>query len=519
MSSFHRSSLIPERASFIALVLLLLSACSSRPTAVPSSFTEANQPAPIYPDYRDVTIPPNIAPLNFMVQDSLADAYVAQLGDLVCGATADGKMDIDTTAWRTLLTQYRGKTLTVNVYGRRSGSWVHYRPHTLEVAQEPIDSFLSYRLIEPGYELYRQLGLYQRNLTNFHQAVIYENNRSFEDQENHCVNCHNYQNYNTERMVFHVRGNHGGTIVTQGREARKIAIKHDSILAAGVYPTWHPTLPLIVFSSNKTGQVFHMQHSEKIEVIDLASDLVLYDPETNTVSNILRGTDHLETFPCWAPDGRRLYYCSAKAPGHVLDDEAKNLIIQYESLDYDIYSMPFDPETRTFGEPQLEVNASANGLSTSVPRISPDGRYLLFTLGDYGQFHIWHRNSDLWVKDLTKGPDATKTLPDASPALYPLSAANGPDADSYHSWSSNGRWIVFASRRDDGDFSRPYIAYFDQQGQAHRAFLLPQRDPEQNLLLLKSYNVPELTRTAVRVSIEKLNHIVSRTEAEVANYQ
>ena len=102
---------------------------------------------------------------------------------------------------------------------------------------------------------------------------------------------------------------------------------------------------------------------------------------------------------------------------------------------------------------------------------------------------------------------------------YPLVAANSSDADSYHTWSSNGRWIVFSSRRDDGNFTRPYIAYFDQTGQAHRPFMLPQRDPEYNLLLLKSYNVPELTRSAVRVSIEELNHVVRHTEAELATFQ
>ena len=177
--------------------------------------------------------------------------------------------------------------------------------------------------------------------------------------------------------------------------------------------------------------------------------------------------------------------------------------------------MPFDVETRTFGEPRLEVDASSQGMSCSVPRISPDGRYLLYTYGKYGQFHIWHKSADLWVKEIR--PDSA--LSEGGESLYPLTDANSPDADSYHSWSSNGRWIVFSSRRDDGNYTRPYIAYFDKQGQAHRPFLLPQRDPEYNLLLLKSYNVPELTRSAVRVGIEKMNHVVRHTEAEVASYQ
>ena len=497
----------------IASTMALL-ACSSRPSAIPETFVELTDSATVYPDYRDVTIPPNIAPLNFMVTDTSASEFVAEVGGIVCGANEDGKFDIDTIAWRQLLAGSKGKDVRVNVYAHRENGWVQQPAFSFHVAEEDIDGYLSYRLIEPGYELYRQIGLYQRNLTNFTQTTIYENNRTFDGGKNHCVNCHNYQNYDTERMLFHVRAAHGGTVVTHGSKAHKIAIKHDSILAAGVYPSWHPTLPLVAFSTNKTGQVFHLLHPEKIEVLDTESDLILYDADRNEVKNVLRTTDFLETFPCWTPDGRRLYYCSARVPQYDAPTLDVGLTTRYDSLLYDIYSMSFDPETRSFGEPRLEVDASSKGMSCSVPRISPDGRYLLYTLGQYGQFHIWHKTADLWVKTLNDD-----SLDVSEENCYPLSAANSSDADSYHTWSSNGRWIVFSSRRDDGNFTRPYIAYFDQTGQAHRPFMLPQRDPEYNLLLLKSYNVPELTRSAVRVSIEELNHVVRHTEAELATFQ
>lgn len=514
--------------------LLLIAACSSRPTAVPTTFTELADSAAIFPDYRDVTIPPNIAPLNIKVTDAEATEFVVEIGDLVAEATKDGKTDIDTTEWRQLLSHAKGQDLAVNVYAHRPGGWVRFLPFTLHVAEEDIDGFLSYRLIEPGYELYRQLGLYQRNLTNFTEAIIYENNRDFSDEDNHCVNCHNYQNYDTQHMLFHVRAAHGGTVIVDGDEAHKIAIKHDSILGAGVYPSWHPTLPLVAFSTNTTGQVFHMRHEEKIEVLDVASDLLLYDAETNSVNNVLRTDKYLETFPCWAPDGSRLYFCRATRP---VEDTPENMPMQmalhYDSLLYDIYSMPFDPATRTFGEPRLEVDASSQGHSISVPRVSPDGRFLLYTLGDYGQFHIWHNSADLWVKPLSDSSEGEgsqhNVIPNqARPLLptggvgegpYPLTAANSPKAESYHSWSSNGRWIAFVSRRLDAAYSRVFIAYFDRDGHAHKAFLLPQRDPDYNTFLLKSYNVPELTKSAVKVSTEKLNHVVYHTEAEKASYK
>lgn len=501
--------------------VLLFAACSRPSKEVPATFTELQDKAVIFPDYTDVVLPPNIAPLNFMVRDSVATAFVATItatdgASLAAGAAEDGKLIFDTLEWRQLLQTHKGQHLEVAVYAQRPAGWVRYLPHHLTVAEEDIDAYLSYRLIEPGYELYRQLGLYQRNLTNFVQTVIYENNRSFDDDENHCVNCHNYKNYDTENALFHVRAAHGGTVIIQGDKAHKIGIKCDSILGAGVYPSWHPTLPLVAFSSNKTGQVFHMYSPEKIEVLDEKSDLILYDVEKNEVSNIIRSKDYMESFPCWSPDGTRLFYISAKTPQLSEENFELDLLGKYDSLLYNVYSIPFDTLTRAFGEPRLEVEATAFGGSASVPRVSPDGRYVLFTLGIYGQFHIWHRGADLWVKDL-QAPNAASATD--STVIYPLTAANSNEADSYHTWSSNGRWMVFSSRRDDGNYTRPYIAYFDREGHAHKAFMLPQADPEHSILLLKSYNVPELTRTPLRVTRATLNDVVLNTEAENAKYK
>jgi len=450
-----------------------------------------------------------------MVNDTTADAFVADIEGVICGASENGKFDIDSTAWRSLLAEHRGKEIHINIYAHRKQAWVRHPAFTIYVAEEDIDPYLTYRLIEPGYELYFQLGIYQRNLTNFDVATIYENTRTHKINEAHCINCHNFQNNDTERMLLHVRENHKGTVITNGSEAHKIIIKHDSIIASGAYACWNPVHPLIAFSTNHTAQVFHLDYHEKIEVYDSESDLLLYDADKNSVRHIIRTPDYFETFPCWSADGTRLYYCTARLPKFEAENFEAGLVVRFDSLLYDLYSMPFDTATYTFGEPRLEVNASAQQLSCSEPRVSPDGRYLLFPVAKYGQFHLYHQSSDLWVKDLTKDNEST-LLSDNS---YPLTESNSPLAESYNSWSSNSRWIAFSSRRDDNDFTRTYIAYFDREGKGHRAFLLPQRDPEYNLLLIKSYNVPELTRNPIRVSRETMEHTILHTDAELATYE
>ena len=176
---------------------------------------------------------------------------------------------------------------------------------------------------------------------------------------------------------------------------------------------------------------------------------------------------------------------------------SQQLLLKFDSVRYNLMSIPFEPKTRSFGRPRLEVDASAENKSISVPRVSPDGRYILYTKGDYGQFHIWHKSSDLWVKDLQTGES------------YPLAAANSDDADSYHNWASGGRWIVFTSRRDDGLFTRTYFAYFDRDGKAHKAFMLPNTDPTETYDRVLSYNVPEFTVEPIRQSVKTLSRYIS----------
>ena len=86
----------------------------------------------------------------------------------------------------------------------------------------------------------------------------------------------------------------------------------------------------------------------------------------------------------------------------------------------------------------------------------------------------------------------------------PLDALNSAYAESYHSWDSSGRWLLFSSRRGDGHFTRLWLAHVDAEGIAAKPFPLPQGNPASDRTLLKSYNVPELTRNRPTVSGRKL---------------
>lgn len=502
-------SLIVRALGGSVLLLLLLTACTP---SLPTSFEEAPwEPDVVTPDNFGATLPPNIAPLNFRILQDDASEAVTHLHSENGGEMIVGGKDVrfDEDDWHRLLTQTRGDSLYCDIYLKTDGSWQHLPTQRFFIADDEIDPYITYRLIRPSYVTYEELTLHQRSLESFDEHVIYENMRFPEGEQGQCINCHMPRNWNRDaRSQFHVRQNLGGTVFIHGTDVTKVNLKTDSTLSAGVYPAWHPTLNLIAYSVNETGQVFHTLDPQKIEVIDYASDLILYDLEQNTVQSIERTASEFESFPAWSPDGRTLYYIAAHYTRRA-DNLDADLDSHYDQLHYNIYARDFDLQTRRFGPRRLVFDAEAMGKSASVPRVSPDGNFLLFTLADYGQFHIWHQSADLQIVRLERTSDL---IPKQQPT--PL---NSPSSESYHAWSSTGRWILFSSRRDDGNYTRLYISYFDRDGRAHHPFRLPQRNPDDDELLLRSYNAAEFMVQPVQPAPRQLATAIKK-QARPARY-
>ena len=479
--------------SIIALVLLLC-ACSQQ---LPSDFTQSDKLPQIYPDYVEVTVPVNIAPLTFEMDapsEEMAVRYSFADKEIICRGT---KSQPDIDDWKRLAAAAQGKAIQVETYACKDGQWTKFKPFNIYVSSDSIDAYISYRLISPSYVNYEELTISQRCLENYDESVIYDNMLCTEGANGQCINCHNYQQYNPDRMQFHARHNLGGTVIAYDGKIRKINMRNDSILSAGVYPTWHPELPLIVYSTNRTRQNFHVTHPNKIEVYDTASDLIAYHVTKNEVTNIENDPNEFEVFPFWAPDGKSLYYCSAhfEYPDSTTN-RSMELLKRSNKVKYNIYRKSFEPATMTFGPRELVFDADTLGKSATLPRISPDGRFLMFTMAEFGVFHIWHHDADLWMLDLS---EKGKVNSEQFAAARPLTELNSKDTESYHSWSSNGRWVVFSSRRDDGNYTRPFIAHIDKDGHGSRPFELPCADPDYHRQFMKCYNIPEFMRGPVTI--------------------
>ena len=208
--------------------------------------------------------------------------------------------------------------------------------------------------------------------------------------------------------------------------------------------------------------------------------------------------DMQETYPCWSPDGRTLYFC--RTPVAWPEPWTRTPVPEnFRTIQYDLMKVSFDIETGKWGEVETLLTAKSLGLSLLEPRVSPDGRFLMFVATQYGDVAIYHKDGDLYLLELATGK-------------FRRMECNSDNTEGWHSWSSNGRWIAFTSRRDNSLYARTYFAYVDGRGVSRKAFVLPQEDGAYYDSLLLTYNLPELITGPVPASEKDLVRTV-RTRA------
>ncbi len=448
----------------------------------------------ISPDYSGSVVPPNIAPLNFVIREP-GDRYFVRVRSETGEAieiAGSAKISISPRRWRALLNANRGKQLMLDVYVEADAGWRQYRTIVIRIAEEKIDRYLAYRLTGPIHYKWHQVKVCQRDLESCRESVVLDGMSIGQG----CVNCHSFANNNPNRMLISTRSQRFGNsaVLVADGDAKKIAARYG-------YTAWHPSSRIATYSVNKVRQFFHAAGTDVRDVVDLDSALAYYQVETATMKMVPGASDKqfLETYPAWSPDGRYLYYCNAPL---LWTDSSPFPPARYSEVKYDLMRIAYDIEADEWGDPEMVLSAQETGLSILEPRISPDGRFLLFCMCRYGCFPVYQPSSDLYMMDLATGE-------------YAKLGINSPYAESWHSWSSNSRWIAFSSRRLGGFFTRCYFSFVDRTGKAHKPFVLPQSDPEFYDSFPKSISVPELITGPVPVSAEAIAQ-AARSDVTIA---
>jgi len=469
----------PMKHLFLSLCLcvsVFLLSCSSGP----DNPTQASQLPEIYPDYMGVTIPADIAPLNFNFSDETIDRM-----DVIVKGSKGGELhvngewaDFDIDEWHALTEQNQGGKLTVTVCTEKDGQWTQYKDFDIFVSDARLDDWgLTYRRIKPGYEVGGDIGIYQRELGSFDEyAIITET-----VVPGRCFNCHTANRTNPNRLTMQMRGEGGGTMIQKDGHQMWVETKTDSTKAAGSYSYWHPQGDYVALAVNSVHQAFFTGTGQRIEVYHTFSNVEVLDTRTNElILSPLLQTDDLEIFPAFSHDGKWLYYSTSK-PCRVP--------AEYEKVKCSLCRIAFDAEKGVFGETvDTLLNGPATDKSYVLARPSYDGRWLMYCTSSRGNFPVSQNDADLWLMDLKTGESRE------------LKELNTPQSESYHNWSENSRWLVFSSKREDGMYTKLYLATIDEQGRVSKPFLLPQHHPRKFYRdMMDAYNCPDFTKSKVEL--------------------
>lgn len=478
---------------------------------VPENTVRTTESAPVFPPYVDgIHIPGNIAPLNFVLPDSVQRAFVEVSSACVKRTfKIRQEMAFPLSFWKEAVSAVQnGKpdTLRLRIILRgKSDRYIQFPEIRWIVCPDTIDPYLSYRLVQPTAGAYNVLELRERSLEDFRERVLISNKK----MDNNCFNCHTYQNGQAERMMVHLRKPSEGSLYFREGQVHKVklpvaesALRHlpDSLRMPlnFVYAAWHPFGDYIAFCTNILGISGYSAHKQYVNLFDSASNILLYRPSTtmdgrNEVSlpKALWTSEYEETWPAWSPDGKWLYFCRT-------DKSDKNLTQRYPSWNervmhiyFDFCRIAFNPQTGRFADTVQVLLKSDTGQSYSVPRVHPDGKHILLCRGLFNSVP-YHSSGNLLLIHID--------------SLFqkenPAEILNSEECESWHEWSANGRWVVFSSKRQDGHYATPHIAFFNGKS-FEKPFVLPQRSCRFYQTNLRSFNLPTFTRNSSSLSPEK----------------
>ncbi|MGC1392445.1 MAG: hypothetical protein WA816_15525 [Bacteroidales bacterium] len=484
--NFNKTLIFISGIIILGIIILIITSNLIVPDI--RNFKQTREFPKIFPDYSNIVLPPNIAPLNFEIKEP-GNRFKVRLYSKnkreISLNLKNPNVKIPLSSWRRFLYENTSDTIKIDIYARQNETWVRFKAINNFVSSDKIDPFIYYRDIAPTNSYWDQMAMHQRDLESFKEYEIFNNSRT----DHNCMNCHTFWKNDPDRMLFHMRGEHSGTIFYNNGKLTKINLKTSKMLSAGAYCSWHPNGKLVAFATNKIRQNYYLTGYEKKmkEVFDFASDIIIYDVEKNTILPFPKIASKLrENLPCWSPDGKYLYYTCAKE--YVVGTPN-------EEVQYSLMRVSFDADNNTMGDPETIISSGEAKKSIAFPTISPDGKYLLMCMVDFGYFPVNNKSSDLYLMDRRTNK---YTKPDI----------NSDESESYISWSSNSKWFVFSSRRLDGVTSKPFICSIDSLGNTSKPFILPQEDPIFYTINHKNFARPELIKHKFNLNFGDLKEVI-----------
>ena len=360
--------------------------------------------------------------------------------------------------------------------GKKSGDTQCTEPTRFRISKDPADDFIVYRQVAPPFSSFKTPDIYVRDIREDKPEMFLSARREY------CMNCHTFssKNGNTGKLALQIR-----SLVKVENNLRTYLAIYDFDKKSGykvrlpfeiqmtTFMGWSPDGKQLAYSANQNIAALKPVLFETQLAGMATSDIAIYDTEKNETFLVPGASDPnmLEIYPQWTPDGKQLIFSRSPVgqhPAHII---------------FDLCIMDMNEK-----EPKAHPieGASGNGRSNYFPHFSPDRKWFSFCQSDGGD--LIRASSNIYIK---KG--------DLSGPSSKLECNVDTAADSWHSWSSNSRWLVFASKRESGIYAYLYLTHISEDGHASPAIPLPLIEKP-----LASYNIPEFVIHKPTVREEEL---------------
>ncbi|MBW2526325.1 MAG: PD40 domain-containing protein [Deltaproteobacteria bacterium] len=415
-------------------------------------------------------------------------------GSLVAGTTTTRKLQLSTAAWRRTVAAAEAGHPRITIEGlSRLGAPRSRGSVAIGVSRDPVGAPIFYRDVPLPFA---------RAKKNLHE-IRWRIGRVDADREprvvlegmSSCANCHSFAR---DGSVFGMNVSFGDKVgsYTVSPLQRDLRIDDETIIRwadlHGSDPSYRTAAFLNAISPDGRYVVAGAQDRSMVFTVDdiefsfvffftFQGILAVYDTKTKRFWPLPGADDPtlVQTNPTFSPDGEYLVFARSKALT-IPEAEEQNAVMFRErevieraiakagGVRYDLYRLPFNDGRGGTAEP-IE-GASHNSMSNYFPKISPDGRWLVFTRAK--QFNLLQPDSRLFI------------VPTEGGTPRPM-RCNTSKFNSWHSFSPNGRWLVFSSKAY-GPYTQLLLAHIDERGHSSPAIHLERfTGPE------RAANIPE----------------------------
>lgn len=444
--------------------------------------------------YDGASFPRNIAPPRFCWEDRLNNLWRVSLTAPGWNAplrvvTNKREWRPDAETWNAIKESGTGDWIDLELRGclvqgrQRKGDEVYVDSVRLRVSEHPADPIIVYRLVSPLFHGSKTPHVYYRDIGTFEVRMFLPSNGLY------CTNCHVFPGSPTLEqkdltLAIAVRESFKGLRILgmyhfDSQRAKTLSIN-------SFFMSWHPESGKIAVTGGDSISSRPLITLETQEFDVLLADILIVDSKTLKAEPLPGASEptYMETFPTWSPDGKTMVF--SRAPEvHMLERLAE--------VKYDLYRVPYNDGNGGVATP-IE-GASQNGMSNFAARYSRDGKWIVFNKADSST--LVKPTAHLWILSTEEGALPRKLECNCEYAM-----------DSHHSWSSNSRWLLFSSKRDDGIFARVYLTEIDEEGHASPPVALPALDDD----IMMCYNVPEFLQYRPKIDAEDIVRKVSRLE-------